>query len=315
MELVLVSLVLLFLGGAVSVFYKDEPRASSAIGAGSCVAGCLLALIAALRVLFAGRPSTPIRFPSNVPLMDFVLHLDALSAVFLLPILGVSAIAAVYGSQYVLHYPPRAVASIWFFFNLLVGNLILVICAHNAIMFLIAWEVASIAPFFLLAAQHDQPHVRRAAIRYVIAMHIGSAALIAAFLLLAGATNSFDFDALGQSPHHHSSAIFGLLLIGFGMKAGLVPLHVWLPEAHPAAPSHASAVMSGAVINIGVYGIVRFLSLLGGGPLWWSVALIGIGLCTAVFGVLFALGQPELKRLLAYSSIENMGIITASFGL
>jgi formate hydrogenlyase subunit 3/multisubunit Na+/H+ antiporter MnhD subunit len=286
---------------------------STFLGVGSAVAGCLAGLIPAGRVLL-GAPIESLRVPWDVPYGAFVVEVDPLSAFFLLPIFGLSALAAIYGGQYMLAYrDERALGVSWFFFNLLVASMALVVVARNAILFLAAWELMAVASFFLVTMQDDEASVRDAGLTYLVASHLGTAFLLALFIVLGRGTGSLDFDRFAAGSH--AGLLFILAAIGFGTKAGFVPLHVWLPEAHPAAPSHVSAVMSGVMIKTGIYGLVRALTFLGPLPAWAGWLLVAVGVTSGVLGVLFALAQHDLKRLLAYHSVENIGIITLGLGL
>ena len=181
--------------------------------------------------------------------------------------LTLSALAAVYGGNYLLAFRrEKSLGGSWFFFNLFVAGMVMVVVARTALLFLVAWEVMSIAAFFLVIFEHEKSEVRRAGWIYLIATHMGVAFLLLAFVLLGRNAGGFEFDAIrtfsGRGPVL-SGIIFILGLIGFGTKAGFVPFHVWLPKAHPAAPSHVSALMSGVMIKTGLYGILRFVILLG----------------------------------------------------
>src|SRR5438067_2314848 len=189
----------------------------------------------------------------------------------------------------------------------------MVVVARNAVLFLVAWEVMALASFFLVTFQDEEESVRSAGWTYLVATHLGSACLLALFILLGRGTGSLDFDRFTAASG--VGLLFILAMVGFGSKAGFMPFHVWLPEAHPAAPSHVSAVMSGVMIETGIYGLVRTLTFLGPLPAWAGWLLIGVGVTSGVLGVLFALAQHDLKRLLAYSSVENMGIIALGLGL
>jgi len=247
------------------------------------------------------------------------LALDPLSGLFLVPTLLLSGLAALYGVE-----SPQPVAgrrslgAAWCCTNLLVVSMAVALTARNGILFLLAWESMALASFFLVVFEHEQRAARRAGWTYLVAAHLGTAALLAAFVLLAAAVGSFEFEEFGRvaavAPPL-TGLVFLLAVVGFGTKAGFMPLHVWLPEAHPAAPSHVSALMSGVMIKTGIYGLVRLLILLGPPPAWWGWLLIGIGVSSGVLGVLFALAQHDLKRLLAYHSVENIGIIALGLGL
>lgn len=313
MVLLLVAIGVLCIGGLAAVVAQGSPRWGTLLGVGGAVTGCAVGLIPVVCVLL-GQPTQSFRVPWDVPYGAFFVELDALSAFFLLPIFGLSALAAIYGAEYLR--PQRdgeSSAASWFFFDLLVASMAMVVIARNGILFLVAWEVMAIASFCLVTFEDDERSVRDAGWTYLVASHLGTAFLLALFILLARDGGSLDFDRF--SPGSAAGLLFGLALIGFGTKAGFIPLHVWLPEAHPAAPSHVSAVMSGVMIKTGIYGIVRIVTLLGPLPSWCGWLLIGLGLTSGVLGVLFALGQHDLKRLLAYSSVENIGIIALGFGV
>jgi formate hydrogenlyase subunit 3/multisubunit Na+/H+ antiporter MnhD subunit len=189
----------------------------------------------------------------------------------------------------------------------------MLVCARNGVLFLLAWEVMSLASFFLVTMENQEDSVRSAGWTYLVATHLGTAFLLVMFFLLGGRGGSMDFNQFvaGDAP----GVVFLLALVGFGTKAGFVPMHVWLPEAHPAAPSHVSAVMSGVMIKTGIYGLVRTLTFLGPPAEWWGWAMVGVGVTSGVLGVLLALAQHDLKRLLAYHSVENIGIIAIGLGL
>ena len=194
----------------------------------------------------------------------------------------------------------------------------LVITARDGLLFLLVWEIMALAPFFLVIFDDRQASVRHAAWTYLAATHLGTVFLLVMFVLVGGLAGTSDFSGYAAVLRDNpalSSGVFVLALVGFGSKAGIVPAHVWLPEAHPVAPSHASALMSGAMIKVGIYGLVRILTLLGTPPAWWGWVLIAAGASSGVLGVLFALAQHDLKRLLAYHSVENIGIILIGIGL
>jgi len=198
-------------------------------------------------------------------------------------------------------------------YSLLVGGMVVVVLARNAVLFLIAWEIMSVASYFLVIFHHEKQRVRRAGLTYLVATHIGTAFLLAMFVLLGGDAPVLDFDRFQFS--HSSGLVFIFALVGFGTKAGFMPLHVWLPEAHPSAPSHVSALMSGVMIKTGIYGLIRILSLAESIPTWWGGTVLAVGALSGVLGVIYALAQHDLKRLLAYHSVENIGIIALGIGV
>ena len=208
----------------------------------------------------------------------------------------------------------------WFFFNGLAASMAMVAVAANGVLFLICWEVMALCSFFLVTFESEEESVQRAGWTYLVATHIGTAFLLVLFLMLGrqAGGGSLDFDTFLAARGHMGAAadvLFLLALVGFGAKAGFVPFHIWLPEAHPAAPSPVSAVMSGVMLKTGIYGILRTLTFLGAPHLWWGWLLIATGLVSGIFGVLMALAQHDLKRLLAYHSVENIGIIALGLGL
>ncbi|NLX12069.1 MAG: hydrogenase [Phycisphaerales bacterium] len=314
----LLAIGLLIISGIGAMIASARPRIATMIGVGGTMLGGLLGIIPAIQVL-SGHAIAPIRLPWSVPYGGFYVHLDGLSAFFLIPMLGVPALAALYGSRYLsVSDGRRRLGTHWFYFNLLTACMALVLIARNGVLFLMAWEVMSLASFFLVTFDDEKEHVRQAGWTYLVAMHLGTAFLFVLFILLGKQSNSLDFDHLGSAVGMipaNAGLLFVLAIVGFGTKAGFLPMHVWLPEAHPAAPSHVSAVMSGVMIKTGIYGLLRTLTLLGPPAAWWGWLLIGIGLCSGVLGVLFALAQHDLKRLLAYHSVENIGIIALGLGV
>jgi hydrogenase-4 component B len=276
--------------------------------------GCGIALVPVVATL-SGQAVEPIQVAWSMPGGSLSFGLDGLSAFFCLPILLISPLAALYGCAYLAH-EKRSLGSILFFYNVLTASMLLLMASRNALLFLIVWEIMAISSFFLVVFDDEHAHVREAGWTYLIATHMGTAALLVLFALMGRHADSLEFDrmtAAGFSPAM-ASVLFALAVIGFGSKAGFMPLHVWLPEAHPAAPSHVSALMSGVMIKTGIYGLLRVLTLLGTPLAAWGWALIIIGLVSGILGVAFALAQHDLKRLLAYHSVENIGIIALGIG-
>jgi formate hydrogenlyase subunit 3/multisubunit Na+/H+ antiporter MnhD subunit len=290
----------------------------SACAAAVVVVACLAGLVPALLTV-GGGPPLSLSLAWDAAHGPFVVGLDALSAFFLVPVLVLSALAAVYGADYLLPYRrSKSLAAAWLFFAAFVGGMVLVLLARTAVLFLVAWEVMSLSAYFLVTFEHEKGEARRAGWVYLIATHLGVAFLIAVFALLGRQAGGLDFAAFAAMPAPGATTaglIFALALVGFGAKAGLVPFHVWLPEAHPAAPSHVSALMSGVMIKMGLYGLLRVLSFLGPPAPWWGPTLAGVGMLTALVGIALALHQRDLKRVLAYSSIENVGLIVLALGV
>lgn len=311
-----VSVAVLIAGGALAAAFARSPRVSSWVGAGAPVLASLLGVVSVTRTLL-GAPSGSIRLAWQIPGGGIVLASDPLSAFFLVPVFVLGGVAALYGREYLSsHYRERSLGVSWLAYNVLLASMVVLLTARHALLFLVAWEVMSLSSFVLIVFEHERSEVQRAGWIFLIAAHLGMALLIAAFLVLDSGTGTFLFDAgpnrLGSSER---SFILLLSLVGFGTKAGLVPLHVWLPEAHAAAPSHVSALMSGVVIKMGLYGIVRMTLLTGPPPAAWGQLLVTIGLFGGLYGISMASAQRDMKRAFAYSSIENIGLIAMGLGL
>ncbi len=320
MSLILWAIGIFCLSGLVSLLAWSNRRWSNILGASGAVLGCLTGLVPAVNALYTGRIEE-VRCAWSVPFGAFIVRIDALSAFFLMPVFTLCALCAVYGMRYMASYDDRKrLGSFWLFYNILAASMVMTLVAANGVLFLIAWEVMALSSFFLVTFEDEKENVRRAGLTYLISTHLGTAFLLALFLLLGrqagGAALDFDkFLAMRGQMAPIADIAFLLAVVGFGAKAGFIPFHVWLPEAHPAAPSHVSAVMSGVMIKTGVYGLLRTLTFLGAPESWWGWLLIGIGLTSGILGVLFALAQHDLKRLLAYHSVENIGIIALGLGL
>jgi len=317
MILFLSSLLLIFLGGASALVPALSPRKKSVLHAGMIVAGCIAALIPVCKVLLGGQLSS-LHLPWTIPAGEIALVIDPLSAIFLFLHFVVSGSSAVFGLSYFRHDEgKRSLKSLHFFFSVFIVFIALVLTAQNGILFLVAWELMATSAFFLVIFDGHEPQVRRAGFLYLAATHIGTLCLFVAFVLLGAKAGSFDFDRIAGSPAivPVSASVFVLSIIGFGGKAGFMPLHIWLPEAHPAAPSPVSALMSGVMIKTGIYGILRILSFYQIIPAWWGFTLGAIGVVSGSLGIIWAMAQSDFKRLLAYSSIENVGIITIGLGV
>lgn len=317
MYVLLAGLALHLAGGFAALLTRRSTHAAHGWGVGGVVGGTLLGVLGLTAILLGESPDK-LRLAWSIPYGSLSVAVDPLTALFLLPIWLVSAAAAVYGVEYLgTEAPAEKIGPQWFFYNLLVGSMVLLVLARNAVLFLTAWEVMTLASFFLVTFQHERDEVQRAGWVYLVASHLGTAFLFVLFLLLGRRTGSLDFDAMGPVAGGAAGAgvCFVLAVVGFGTKAGFLPLHVWLPEAHPAAPSHVSAVMSGVMIKMGIYGLVRVMMLIGPPRAWWGYVLVGIGISSGVLGVLFALAQHDIKRLLAWHSVENVGIIALGLGL
>lgn len=318
MDVLLLAVAVLIVSGIISLFVGQTGRILGTIGAGGAVVGCLIGLIPVLQILFDGYESS-IVLPWSIPFGSFSAGLDALSAFFLLPIFILVGLASIYGGKYLRnHGAGKKHISAWFFFNLLAASMVMVVVARNGMLFLMSWEVMAMSSFFLVTFYDHKEDVRAAGWIYFVATHTGTAFLFAFFALMGKLFGSLDFAAWASNSSAvstYSWILFLLALVGFGTKAGLIPFHVWLPKAHPVAPSHVSAVMSGVMIKTGIYGFVRMLMFLGPIQEWWGPLLVVIGSVSGILGVLYALAQHDIKSLLAYHSVENIGIITLGLGI
>jgi hydrogenase-4 component B len=253
-----------------------------------------------------------------LPIGALSFGIDGLSALFLVPVLVISTLGSHYGASYWRDEEhPHGGRRLRLCWGVMTAAMMGVVLARDSIMFLVAWEAMALAGFFLICSEEELPEVRQAAWTYLVATHAGTLCLVGFFALLGHTSGS---SALWPSlvvgaGSGLATALFALGVAGFGLKAGLVPLHVWLPGAHANAPSHVSALLSGVLLKMGVYGIVRVCGLLIEPPLWWGGSLLVVGALTAVFGIALAVAQQDLKRLLAYSSIENIGVIAIGVGL
>ncbi len=250
--------------------------------------------------------------------VNFVI--DPLSAFFMLIILIMGAISMVYAKGYLKPYieKGKSINSHIFFFVLLILSMLTVVTCQNAFMFLICWEIMSLSSFFLVIFENENKEILKAGIQYLVFMHISMLFIMAAFIILSIKSGSYDFQSFAvvlQNNPGLSNIVFLLAFVGFGIKAGFVPFHNWLPSAHPAAPSHVSAVMSGVMIKTGIYGILRMLALIQTPSKIMCYTVLIISAITFLYGILYAIGQNDIKKMLAYSSIENIGIIGAGIGI
>lgn len=277
------------------------------------------AAIAGLLALLQGGVITA-ELPFGLPWLPWQVRLDALSGFFLFVIGIVSLAVGLYGPAYVrgFEHDRESLPALGGFTGLFLVGMLLVVLADDAFLFMVAWEVMSLASYFLVAFHHEQAANRRAALLYLIMAQLSGLLILLGFGVLAAFGEGFSFEAMraAEPSTAWAGVAFVLAFVGFGMKAGLVPLHAWLPEAHPVAPSHVSALMSGVMLKVAVYGFIRFVFDLIGEVHWqWGVAVLAVGSVSALLGVLYALMQHDLKRLLAYHSVENIGIIFIGLGL
>jgi hydrogenase-4 component B len=314
-----IALGLALLSALLSMFTAAAPRVLRLLVMPVFGLAGLAALIGGLLTLHSGDVSM-MELPLGLPWLPWRLRLDALSGFFFCVIGVVSFAVGVYAPGYVRGFENGrdSLPVLGGFAGLFLVGMMLVVLANDAFLFMVAWELMSLSSYFLVAFHHDQAANRRAAFLYLLMAHIAALAILLGFGVLASFGGGFGFDAMrgAQLSFGWASVTFVLVFFGFGIKAGLVPLHAWLPEAHPAAPSHVSALMSGVMLKVGVYGFIRVVFDLIGEFHWqWGVAVLAVGSITALMGVLYALMQHDLKRLLAYHSVENIGIIFIGLGL
>ena len=296
-----------------------RPSSLALVGRTLFPLGALLgAALAAVAVTGLDHPAEQLVLPIGLPDLPAHLRLDGLSAVFLVLLGAASAGISIFAAGYFRRGEGTAPGLMCLQYHLFLASMGFVLLADDAYAFMLAWETMALSSYFLVTTQHQIAEIRKAGFIYLVMAHLGAIAILLSFGILQGGSWHFTFDAM-RAAHLGSpgaTIAFCLALIGFGTKAGLVPLHVWLPEAHPAAPSPVSALMSGIMLETALYGMIRVSFDLLGLPLWWWGLLpLSLGLFSALYGVVFAAAQTDMKRLLAYSSIENMGIMFTGLGL
>lgn len=308
MIILFTSIILFIFSGLAQILFKGKYKA------------IIFTLFSGLATVLGLIPTTIALFRNKIFFKTVNLNglignvnfvFDPLSAFFVLIILVISFLAIIYSRKYLEPYK-KDVSAHYFFLGLFIPAMILVVTVQNILFFLMCWEIMSLSSFFLLLFDSEKKEVRQTAINYLVTMQIGVVFLFIGFIFLNLNTGSLDFASFQG---HISNVIFIFLLIGFGIKAGFVPFHTWLPKAHPIAPSHISAVMSGVMIKTGIYGILRLLTFIEVPSLLLSYLVLFIGVASAFFGILYAITQRDYKRMLAYSSIENIGLITISLGI
>ena len=299
----------------IAIALSAKPNATGFVY-GACLIVTLILFLLALHSLLEHPAASTITLPLGLPWLGAHFKIDPLSAFFLVVVNLGAAAASLFALGYGRHEesPQRVLP----FFPVYLAAMNLVVLADDAFSFLLSWELMSLSSWALVITDHRRAENRRAGYVYLLMASFGTLTLLLAFGLMAGGDGAYAFDAIRAAHPTIGTAALVLILalIGAGSKAGLVPLHAWLPLAHPAAPSHVSALMSGVMTKVAVYGFIRIaFDLLGTPQWWWSLVVLALGGVTAVMGVLYALMQRDLKRVLAYSTIENIGVIFASLGL
>lgn len=314
--LILISLytALIIFTGIITIRFNNNPFAGKYTAPAVYALSSLVLFIIIIKAYISFTDEV-ITLSWSLPFAQFKIGADYITLFFMIPLMLLSALCSLYGAQY---FKDRGAGLLhWFSYSLLVAGMVMVLISRNAVLFLISWEVMSFSSFLLVITDYEKKSVRRAGWIYFITAHVGTAFLFTAFFLLSSETGSFDFEIFDKLSFSvtRSNLIFITALIGFGLKAGFIPFHIWLPLAHPAAPSHVSALMSGIMIKMGIYGIIRVLLFLNLFQFWWGILLIALGAVTGILGVLFAIAQKDIKKMLAYSSVENIGIILLGLGM
>jgi hydrogenase-4 component B len=308
------------IGIVVPLLLPQKPLLQNRIAHGAALLASISAIVLGFLGLFAN--SAPVFFsPTTLPLLAIQFRLDALSSLFVLVISFSGLAVSIYALGYVREYEDRySIGVLGSFYNVFLLTMTLVVMADNGFLFLILWELMSLVSYFLVVTEHEKPEARYAGFFYFIMTHVGTAFIMVCFIIFFQQSGTFSFEAFRSSgpaiPQAIRTFIFLTALIGFGSKAGIVPLHVWLPYAHPAVCSHISALMSGVMIKTAIYGLIRiYFDFLGSPfPWWWGFIVLFIGVVSALLGVMYALMEHDLKSLLAYHSVENIGIILMGIG-
>jgi hydrogenase-4 component B len=318
--LVVAGTVLAAVSGVPGAFERRDGGRGERAASVLMVLGALSAIVGAALVI--ARPSVPVAIATgidlgwSVPGGRFAVRVDGISALFVIQIFLIAALGAVYGLGYwkqACH--TRDGRKLRLFYGFMTAGMALLVVARNTMLFMVGWEIMALAAFLTLTSQDDQRPVRQVGYVYMVATRLATLCLFAMFAVLFAATGGFDFALPVPIGDGASTAIFLLAMVGFGLKAGVMPMHVWLPGAHANAPSHVSALMSGVLIKMGIYGMIRVFSLFPHPPLWWGEVVLGLGVISGILGVAFAIGQHDFKRLLAYHSVENIGIICMDLGV
>lgn len=314
MQTILLSILILSAVPSSAIVFYKQPDAAKKFSTAGIVLGCILGLWSVWHTLNTETIQSVTWTWQHI--LTFSISMDRLSAFFLLTIFLITAASAVYGFHYLNETEKRLRTLInQALLSLLAGAMAIVVLSHDMITFLLAWELMSISSCFLVVYDYEQKETRHAAYIYFVFTQAGALFIFAAFGLLYSLTGSFSLAAGSTLPETLKLLIFFLAFIGFASKAGVFPLHIWLPHAHPAAPSHVSAIMSSVMIKMGIYGMIRLYMSLAPNATAIGRTILILGIISGILGVVYAMGQYNLKRLLAYSSIENIGIILIGLGI
>lgn len=317
LQTLLVSIFIYVIGAVVSLFFKKEEEASIKISGIAGIAAGLFGLVAALTILFGHTDLVTSTLDGPFAFTKLTLRMDLLSAFMVAVISLLAVVTSFYALSYTEEYLGRGAWAMGFFMNSFIASMVMLMVVDNAFYFIVFFEMMSLASYFLVISDQNDEAVNAGLLYFLIA-HAGSILIMIAFFILFIQTGSLEFSAFRNATLSPAlaSTVFLLAFFGFGAKAGIIPLHGWLPRAHPAAPSHASAMMSGVMVKIGIFGIIKVgIDLLGSNQLWWGILVLGFGSVSSVLGVLYALAEHDIKRLLAYHTVENVGIILMGVGV
>ncbi len=299
---------------ACALFFRATPKIAKNVGPVSTILGSILGIVVVVVALC--NPALPRTFSiaTALPLLDMCFNLDNLSIWFLLPLFWLSGSCTIYGMGYCNQLSSKRSVFHWLLWNGLVVSMVGILIAAHALVFLLAWELMAITSGLLIFAHHENQKTRFGAWVYLLSTHVSAIFVLILIVSLGNDAHSFFFSDMVGSPEK-SSLLFMCALIGFGVKAGFFPFHVWIPKTYPAAPTHVTALMSGITIKMGLFGLLRFIPLCGVLPEWFGFALLCIGAVSTLYGILSASGQTNILKILAFSSVENIGIITLGLGL
>lgn len=314
--------ILLYIIGAVSpLFSYSSPKISNRLSNSfAFAAGSLLSIAMIYKLIFIKDFTFTLNFHSNIPFLSLNFKIDNLSAFFILLIAIVTSIVSIYSYTYMSgFFYIKNISIFGCFYNLFILSMVLLTASNNMLLFLVFWELMSLLSYFLVIYEHEKDEVQKAGKMYIIMTYTGTAFITAAFVLMAYWTKSFELSALGSPaiPSGFANIIYVLLILGFGTKAGIMPMHVWLPYAYTVAPGNIAAIMSAVMKKMSIYGLLRVIFfILPENEMWWGVLTLVIGTFSAIFGIAYSAASTiNIKRLLSYSSIENMGIIFCGIGI
>mgnify|MGYP000890295999 FL=1 len=315
-SLLVTTLLIYVVGAFISLIVSRNEQLSINISGVTGILGGVLGIAACIPVLISSDTVVDV-FQTPFEFARFSIRIDGLAAFMVCVISLLVVVSALYSFSYVKEYKGKGAGSMGFFMNLFIASMVALVTSDNAFYFLVFFEMMSLASYFLVLTEQDDNAVNAGLLYFFIA-HAGSVLIMIAFFIFYCYSGSFEFSDFRQTRLSEPLAftLFVLAFLGFGAKAGMIPLHSWLPKAHPAAPSHASALMSGVMVKIGIFGIVKVgIDLLGATNMWYGVIVLGFGAVSSVLGVLYALAEHDIKKLLAYHTVENIGIIMMGVGV